>query len=375
MTSKERVLTYCVQHKEGGVFVVSLLLFSGGWCGWRSRRNARKASDEEEEEEEEMSAWSLSSEEAGDPRFAQRRGLGARRGWDLRMGDEEDSESIRELASRLGCGTADMTLLNVPGVSWHVLEASADERLLGCLATVREGRTAVFEVVLAVDDDARKALITCAEAAARCQYATTCLLHFAHEGYDQTTDTSWTKHLGEPVEEEEEEPSVGERFWPPSSEGKPLFFPPKENAALRDDDDDDNRELDALSAQLELAASVSRVASDLARDLDDSTSDDVKREEGDDSLEDLVGSLLKVLKTTDGKRQFTDLAERQRLAKQDDIAHLAPRTFVPRPPLSNDDEHIHQQRSTETTTSCTVGNARAFAELLASDTRFQEALK
>jgi len=86
-----------------------------------------------------------------------------------------------------------------------------------------------------------------------------------------------------------------------------------------------------------------------------------------------VGSLLSVLKTEKGKREFDALAERQRTDNKENLtlkeneayATLAPRTFVPRPPSANGDD--------DALTTATVGNAKAFAELLASDSRFQQA--
>jgi len=289
--------------------------------------------------------WAPHHQEA--PRFAQRRGLFARRGWDLRLGDDDDAADIEALAGALGKDCAH--LMASPDVSWHVLENTADERLLGCLATRLDEATATFEAVLVApsshEADVRAALVGCGEGAARCNGATQCRAREALSGYVEY-DGLFTKTLGEPL--------------PPP--------PPR----WADDDD--------LAAQFEFAAGLGKVATDIANDLDDDPENEAPPPpaEDDESLEDLVGSLLTVLKTDKGKREFDALAERQRTANKEndnddivqkkttpdkaDYAALAPRAFVPRP------------ASAAAGVTATVGNAKAFAELLASDSRFQQTL-
>lgn len=122
------------------------------------------------------SVLARAQEDDGLPRFAHRRGLGydvgrpredffsarrARRGWDVRMGDIEDGDDIVALAESLGkwalvvsnlaAGMLTCTALVARGaeLSWHVVESSHDERLLGCVATRLEGHVAVVEALMA----------------------------------------------------------------------------------------------------------------------------------------------------------------------------------------------------------------------------------
>ena len=244
------------------------------------------------------------------------------------MGDDEDFDAMAALGA---------TAFE-PDVSWHVLEEAADERLLGCLGTRRTGDVAAFELYVAEGspDDVRVALVNCAEAAAKCHGATSCQMAMEFPGYVRSGEI-WTKDLGPSNTGEEKK--------------KPFIFddPGLPPVPVDDDAPKEATEDDLLGIQLELAS----VARDLVDHLDKNSTEAPKAPAEEESLEDLVGSLLKVLKTEKGKNEFNDLA-----AKQHPIAPRA--GFVPRPP-----------EEAGSGVTATVGNARAFAELLASDARFQ----
>lgn len=143
----------------------------------------------------------------------------------------------------------------------------------------------------------------------------------------------------------------------------PLPAPPGD--AMAEDAD-----ADALTAQLDFAASMTDFAKSLAGSLPDDVTEDVadKTNNNDDAppVEDLVSKLLAALKTDQGRDEFRRLAADQAAAlaqenppPQPPEAFFAPRLFVPRP----------SQDGSEPTssTSTTISNARAFAELLSAD--------
>jgi len=148
---------------------------------------------------------------------------------------------------------------------------------------------------------------------------------------------------------------------------------PVETPALGALDDVEEEAADDFVAQLELAASMKEVATALVDALpDDDVDDDAQRPPGasDDSIEDLVSTLLTALKTDEGRKEFDRLAADQ-AARQappppppavlPPEARLAPRAFVPRPVDDGDDAHV-----SGAVTTTTIGNARAVAELLGS---------
>lgn len=120
---------------------------------------------------------------------------------------------------------------------------------------------------------------------------------------------------------------------------------------------------DSLGAQLELLTTMK----DMASVFDSMPNDESTvhlRPEDDASLEDLVSSLLRALKTDQGRSEFRRLAApatSQTLADPPE-AQIAPRAFVPRP---KGDSNAADNVATTTT----IGNARAVAELLAADSR------
>ena len=135
---------------------------------------------------------------------------------------------------------------------------------------------------------------------------------------------------------------------------------------------------DDLAAQLDLVASMKAVATALVDALPedaDCPPPPPDASAGDDeSLEGLVSTLLTALKTDQGRRDFRRLADDHAAHKvpapaktdQDALAFVAPRAFVPRPSFQDDVAHDPQPDAT----TSTIGNARAFAELLCADGRF-----
>lgn len=69
--------------------------------------------------------------------------LRASRGWDVRMGDEEDYEEIATFVKSLG-GSMNSDLSSF---SWHIAESSVDERILGCIGTQLIDRVATIGFV------------------------------------------------------------------------------------------------------------------------------------------------------------------------------------------------------------------------------------
>lgn len=121
----------------------------------------------------------------------------------------------------------------------------------------------------------------------------------------------------------------------------------------------------SFGAQLELLTTMKDMASAFDS-IPNDESTERSRPENDASLEDLVSSLLKALKTDQGRRDFRRLAApapSPTLADPPE-AYIAPRAFVPRP---SRDSNAAENAATTTT----IGNARAVAELLAADSRLR----
>jgi len=304
-----------------------------------------------------------------EPRFSVRKGLGSRRGWDIRLGDEEDADDIRTLAKIENVYVDG--LLGQNDVTWHIIESSIDEHLLGFVATRVTNRVATIEALGGNDLEIKKALLACAENTASCTGAYACRASSEVVqlfGYQKSTEENgfWTKTL-----KSSSPPVTKQCEWPDSSKEIAPPLPPP--VALIEEKQETNKKstnpelcIDDLGAQLELVSSIQALTADFVQGLPDtSPTDQLTTRDDESSLEDLVGSLLKTLKTDKGKAEFNRLAQSQ----QDQAnARRAPRTFVPRPQPTDSEDPA-------TTTTTTVGDARAFAELLAADVSFQAIIR
>lgn len=122
--------------------------------------------------------------------------------------------------------------------------------------------------------------------------------------------------------------------------------------------DDDERDVadekvaseDPFLTQLEIAASMKELATSLLDNLPDNQ-EAAPTTTADENIEDIVSDLLSALKTDQGRVEFRQLASKQALkAQQQRLQQLG---------------DVSQTNQSATTT--TVGNARAFAELLCVD--------
>jgi len=334
------------------------------------------------------------------PAFERRRGLGARRGWDVRnTRDPEDAAEISELvnaayATDFGkggfrSGTGVITSKDVerdfadPTVSWLVVEAVADEALLACVRTRFVGgresgnRLAVLDCLASssahsASVDAGAAALNTAESAARAHGCCACNVEVplpraadraALEGAGYAAVGPALKLAGTATSYHTLQKPLGAAPPPP-----PKRAPKRRTLGVVQNPTEQFVATPAadggLGAQLELCSALSG----LGKLLDGGADDDAKpgaKAKGDDlKLEGLVGSLIGALKTDAGKRDFERLAAQQ----SDGDAALAAKSpfpgFVARPPGAR------AAFAGQSPASVEVNEPRAFVELLASDSRF-----
>jgi len=66
----------------------------------------------------------------------------------VRLGDDEDDEEILALADKVGGREDCERALASKATAWHVVESTADERMLGCVATRLDDGVATVMVVV-----------------------------------------------------------------------------------------------------------------------------------------------------------------------------------------------------------------------------------
>ena len=362
------------------------------------------------------------------PRFQSRRGLGSKRGWDVRVAcDPEDAADICAVvnahyagdfagpdAFRSGPGPTVTEAgvarqLESPDGQWVVVESVVGEAVLACVrvsyvGAATSGRVALFEHLAVAGDvsrddaaDVAEAALRTAESAARANGCGACCvevpewragdrLALERRGYAQrgplVTVFDCDRKTRAATMQLSFDGSSGVTMGAPKPKTTVSLSAPTTNAfvagrgggsaAFEAAPAPAADPMTGMVAQLELASSLKGLCK-MLDEVDDAAAPAAPRPPiaGDPAqeaqLEGLLSGLLASLKTDAGREEFDRLADQQR----GDEKAAADAALAKQCPFPGFVPRPADDGAAETGTSVTIGDHKSFVELISSDNRFK----